>query len=468
MINHPKSQRDLDLLKYIPIYMRDEQIVELFKIFESAMNNMYDAASDHGKSYDISTVNQNIVEQYISDDTSPILFKYPLNPVDPENLASVKSYPEWPYNENLPSESQLNPIPNSTDITPIEYPNDIPNADYFNTAPPQTRDVEIPWPGPESGPYKIHQGFDYRAPIDVQARGANEYPGDSVPPYNKMGLYNTSDLYTGVPRPIPGHTKYNRKKQVNISQEDHLSILEKIYRLIDLKDPAMMDIKYIQYFADYMGYDLDFNLDDFGNNLVNKRYGQYYTEKEKQENIEKQVRAMVESLPHWYKIKTTENALKIILYSFGLVADILTYYTKDYSHNRQDWETADKKNIIKRYKSWSDDRYITIEDFYGSVKEGRPEIPDEWYPTPHFEVRYSINNSFDYETGSLFNDETKFAMLSKAIDAAKPINTVFEGLAALFQTRDRRMITAYSIVNTVVYHDAIATDDDGILPIATA
>jgi len=462
MLNRPHSNRELDLKQYIPIYMRDEQIDVFFDVFEEALNNLYEAGKNE-TDYDNVVTNKKLADVIIEDDTANNLFKYPVNPIDPDNVNDVVDYPDWPYDEHHPSQNQLNPIPNTAGLNPPPpYPDDIPDDDYLNVTPPASHELEVKWPVEGAGPFTMVQGFDFRDPIEVQATSVNENnQRGAQSDYEKQGLYQYERLFQGDARPIPKFTKYTTSKQVNHTQHDRIGVLEKIYRLIDLKDASMIDMKYLQFFADYLGYDLNLNLDDFGVNLVNVRYGQYYTELEKEENIEKQVRTMVENLPYWYKIKTTEDALKIILYSFGLIADILTYYTKNYSTSRQDWETADKKTVEKRYKSWSDDRLITIEDFTGSVEEGRPEIPDDWYPTPHFEVRYSINNSFDYEKGSLFIDETAFAMLSKAIDAAKPINTVFEGLAALFQTRDKRMITAYTIVSEVFYQEGIATEECG-------
>ena len=470
MINHPNPNRKLDIKQYVPIYMHDEELIQLFDVFETALNDLYESASN-GTDYDIVTTDIDISKSIIDDDTAPNLFKYPQHVIDPDDTLNVvgddNSW-EWSYNEHKPSQDQLNPIPNYSPVNPVEYPNDTPNPGYLNTSPPQYPNTPILYPDKDGGPYQIQPGFDYRLAKDIQAKSKYEDNERTQSSYEKHGLYDSENLFKGTKKPIPQYTSYTESKTVNHTQAESFSVLEKIYRLIDLKDASMIDMKYLQFFADYLGYDLNLNLDDFGVNLVNIRYGQYYTQIEKEENIEKQVRTMIENLPHWYKIKTTENALKIILYSFGLIADILTYYTKNYSTHRQDWETADKKTVMKRYKSWSDDRYITIEDFKGNPHEGRPEIPDDWYPTPHFEVRYSINESFDWETGSLFYDETSFSMLAKAIDAAKPINTVFEGLAALFQTRDKRMITAYSIVNSVYYQSALATDENGILPIASA
>ena len=463
MINHPNSNKRLSLKQYVPIYMKSEEIDTFFDMFEDALNNMYDAA-DNSYSYDIVTKTKAISDVAIEEDTAPNLFKYPYNTIDPDNVDSViinpDGTPSWEFDNTKPSPSNLNPVPNNGGLNPPPpYPLDTPNDGYLNTAPPQSYQVPIKYPDPDGGPFTMVQGFDNREPINVQSRSSNEANQRSAQSdYQKHGLYDIDNIFKGEPRPVPKYTAYTERSQVNLTKEDHLSVLEKIYRVIDLKDASMIDMKYLQFFADYLGYDLNLNLDDFGTNIVNKRYGQYYSEIEKEENIEKQVRTMIENLPNWYKIKTTENALKIILYSFGLVADILTYYTGTYSTNRQDWETADKKLVRRSYKSWSDDSLVSLEDFTGSKIEGRPEIPDEWYPTPHFEVRYSINNSFDWETGSLFYDETTFAMLAKSIDAAKPINTVFEGLAALFQTRNKRMITAYTLVSDVRFHNAIATD----------
>jgi hypothetical protein len=117
-------------------------------------------------------------------------------------------------------------------------------------------------------------------------------------------------------------------------------------------------------------------------------------------DIGKYLRFMVANLPNWYKIKTTQNAIKVMLYSFGLIGDINEYYTYDYN----------TKWII-----YGDDRL----EF----------IPDNYYPTPHFAIKISIDDSI----GSISFDNERRNNVIDAINSIRPINTVFKGLNGYVQ-----------------------------------
>jgi len=103
---------------------------------------------------------------------------------------------------------------------------------------------------------------------------------------------------------------------------DRISILEKIFRLTDLFDPDLIPIDLIQFYAENLGYNVGINRESLSTNtdpqareLEQKRY----------------LRFMVRNLPNWYKIKSTRSAIKILLYSFGLVGDFVYYYTNSYN-----------------------------------------------------------------------------------------------------------------------------------------
>lgn len=185
-----------------------------------------------------------------------------------------------------------------------------------------------------------------------------------------------------------------------------ISILEKIFRLTETHDPELIDIEFIQFFASNMGYDVDINRQEIGTNGTSSSGDCVEV------NTEKYLRFMVENLPHWYKIKTTQNAIKIMLFSFGLVGDIINYYTEDYE---------------RLWKS-SQPEFFTSGSSVPFMREKLSEIDDSWYPTPHFAVWFDIKRS---ATNFSFNVDKQSAII-KAIDSVRPINTVFEGVQAYF------------------------------------
>jgi len=101
-----------------------------------------------------------------------------------------------------------------------------------------------------------------------------------------------------------------------------------------------------------------------------------------------------------------------MLFSFGLVGDIINYYTEDYE---------------RLWKS-SQPEFFTSGSSVPFMREKLSEIDDSWYPTPHFAVWFDIKRS---ATNFSFNVDKQSAII-KAIDSVRPINTVFEGVQAYF------------------------------------
>jgi hypothetical protein len=137
----------------------------------------------------------------------------------------------------------------------------------------------------------------------------------------------------------------------NLSDDPRISILEKIKRLSELHDPNLIDIEYIQFFAKYLGYNIDINRTEIGG------FGAFDSDSTvcSAAESEKYMRFVVENFPNWYKIKTTKNMVQIMLYSFGLIGDIAQYYTKPiaqggYDENMVNWkiDIDDKMMDIKK------------------------------------------------------------------------------------------------------------------------
>jgi hypothetical protein len=180
-----------------------------------------------------------------------------------------------------------------------------------------------------------------------------------------------------------------------------LSILDKINRLTELHDPDLIDINYIQYFAKYLGYDFTISRDQIG------QFGTVYDSQYKSDyDSNKWLRFLVSNLPNFYKIKTTKNAIRTALYSFGLIGDIATYYTKDYSQDFKNWKLDDQDDLAT--------------------------IKKDWYPTPHFSALINLDKSINRSIPSgmdlleLLIKEGEG--ITKAIESLRPANTVFHRL----------------------------------------
>ena len=193
----------------------------------------------------------------------------------------------------------------------------------------------------------------------------------------------------------------------------NVSILKKIEQIGDLHDPQLMDVEYLQHYADFLGYDLTMNKGELGNISSGLVGGENYVDSV---DSDKYLRFVVENLPNWYKIKSTRNAIRIMLFSFGVVGDLFTLFTNDY----------DKNWLNER----SDDN-ISI----GS------EIPDGYYPSPHFSVGVNLRET---TPTWLKNSNT----ILNSIESIRPINTVFERFVGYY-TLDPANISVTSSKPTV-------------------
>jgi hypothetical protein len=195
-----------------------------------------------------------------------------------------------------------------------------------------------------------------------------------------------------------------------VTSASTISILEKVYRLAETHDPDLIDLNYIQHFASYLGYDINVNKDELG---TFENDGPCF------EHIQdKYLRFMISNLPNWYKIKTTENAVKIMLFSFGLVGDIIHYYTDDYENN---WVHSDTQ--------WNSD--------INALRENLTRVPNSYYSTPHIALIFNLNKtrvnySFDV------NLQTQ---LANAVLSIKDINIVFRGVHGYYLATNDVYIT---------------------------
>jgi hypothetical protein len=155
----------------------------------------------------------------------------------------------------------------------------------------------------------------------------------------------------------------------------------------------------LQYFANNLGYNVNINRGELGN------LAEYVTSATCPDvETEKYLRFAIRNLPFWYRIKTTHNAVKIMLYSFGLIGDISQYYTDNYLPESEGgrWVTEDINHLSYSLSG----------------------IPSNFYPTPHFIVWVNL----DLSTANLNFDYTKKNEIVNAINSIHPANCVFRKL----------------------------------------
>ena len=181
------------------------------------------------------------------------------------------------------------------------------------------------------------------------------------------------------------------------TSSQRISILEKVNRLTELHDPDLIDLEYIQFFASNLGYNINVSRDEIGNP---EQFGTTEFQNEcSATEINRYLRFVVANLPTWYKIKTTRNAIKVMLYSFGLVGDIIEYFTDSYKST-------------KNGGKWRINR-----------KNDFADIPKDWFPTPHFAIWIDIEKS-----SNISFDVQRHSKAVRAIESIRPVNTVFDKL----------------------------------------
>lgn len=195
-----------------------------------------------------------------------------------------------------------------------------------------------------------------------------------------------------------------------IENRTKIGLLEKIHRLSETHDPEYVDIEFIQMLASTLGYDVDLNSAELG-----VLQGQDPNDVCVQEDMNRYLRFVVQNLPNWYKLKTTRDSIRIVLYSFGLVGDLITLWTKNYSTNDEDW--------------------LFFKDGIDDIST----IPSDYFPTPHFAITIKINES------SIINEETRKSLI-KAINSIRPVNTVFDSILG-YAKEDLTMYTSLSFVS---------------------
>lgn len=181
---------------------------------------------------------------------------------------------------------------------------------------------------------------------------------------------------------------YNKSTGCNIS------ILEKINRLKDFKDIDALDSDYFQFFAKHFGYEVDVNRESIG----------MFSTTTDDTEIDNYIRLSLKNLPNFNRLKSSEDAVSIMLFSFGVIADIVYLWSNDYKNN---WAGESRYNNV-------------------NVINEIPKTNPPYFPTPHFRV--SINY-----TQTPPSWITNFDKIIAIVNNIRPINTVFKEFSGYFE-----------------------------------
>ena len=242
----------------------------------------------------------------------------------------------------------------------------------------------------------------------VSARGTNDdftIDSNGVHTYYATSSSSEGTVYTETTSAYGGTSAIPVRYE--ITSADTVSILEKARRIGDLHDPDLIDIQYIQRLANLVGYNI--TLDKSGINDLT-----FGSNAQTTEDINSYLRFVVSNLPNWYKIKTTRDSVKVLLYSFGVVGDILYKWTSDNITSANPGSGGYGNDTLL----WDVPRI--------SASDSVRTIPDNYFPTPHFIVRIDATNS----PPTWFTSINK---IIKALETIRPINNVFDAVSVLFQ-----------------------------------
>jgi uncharacterized protein YjdB len=170
-------------------------------------------------------------------------------------------------------------------------------------------------------------------------------------------------------------------------------LAEKFERLAYLKDPKVIDIELIEYLARFMGYDISSVKADIDESII------YSTDEERNNAL----RETIQNLPQYYTLKGTESSLELLLATFGIVGQLVTYWTRaedPYSELIPDYEIKGTQ-----------------------LADNLDGKQSNFVVTPHFALKVEIEGNFDNQLLPTDNQR-----ITQQINRFKPINDVFDGI----------------------------------------
>ena len=156
------------------------------------------------------------------------------------------------------------------------------------------------------------------------------------------------------------------------------SMLKKIEKILDFRDPSEIDETFIQNYADLLGFS------STSLNFISNMSGD---EPEEGDNVYNRCRELIRSIPYLDANKTTETAMMLLI---GLLGQTFEFRVMRLGKGR------------------------TGKDYDNCYWE------DEGNPTPHFGLELPLGASLDEDVGKAVN---------QIIESIRPINTVYEGIS---------------------------------------
>jgi hypothetical protein len=98
-------------------------------------------------------------------------------------------------------------------------------------------------------------------------------------------------------------------------------------------------------------------------------------------------------------------------------------------------------DTLNRVPGVSKDNWILTDPDFSTTTEDISNIPNDYFPTPHFRLWFDILASLS--SGNFSTDLKKQALIGEAITAIKPINTVFEGITGYMQASTEYYMLGY-------------------------
>lgn len=257
---------------------------------------------------------------------------------------------------------------------------------------------------------------------------------------------------------------YSTFASQNVNRHDakKASLAEKIYRLAYMKDASVVDYEYINLISQHFGYSIDTDEDEINSNT-------YYKTKAEKEAV---VRKIVGSLPEFNRMKGTDNAIEMVLLSFGIVGKMIQLYT-----------IGDERRL--GYAGFVDARIVTgdIDEYAQASTLTQSETADEntyaeklsreltlnsrlsgtsiddWYPSPHFRIEIDMIK----DNLNILKSSIHFKAISKTIKKIKPINTVFQGFYATLMAEYAGLFLHKPLTLTKVYQIAEIPPNDIVI-----
>lgn len=223
------------------------------------------------------------------------------------------------------------------------------------------------------------------------------------------------------------YTSAGLPERYEITPADKVSILEKIRRIDDLHNPDWIDIDFIQRLANFMGYNIQITKDSI------EESGLHITPTLTDDETNKYIRFLVSNIPNWYKLKSTKNAIKILLYSFGVVGQLIIRWTSD--------DLASSINHPQIGGYGNDESLWREFSPLLSASDAIALIPSNYFITPHFNIQI---NTVKTPASWFYNLNT----IIDAIEDIRPINNVFDNIQLIFNDQMEQVYVRVDSYNT--------------------